>query len=113
VDLNCDNQDHTEPVVTHLDNQVCARAASIFRALGDPGRLKVLALLAQQELCVTEIAVSLDEHMTTISQRLKLLKSERLVHSRRAGKHLFYELSDSHVAHLVANALDHASETGD
>lgn len=111
MDANCNNLDHTSPAITRLDNDVCSRAASIFRALGDPGRLKVLALLAQQEMCVTEISLALDEQMTTISQRLKLLKSERLVHSRRDGKHLFYKLTDSHVAHLLANALDHASET--
>ena len=113
MELNCDNHDHAAPAVARLDEAVCSRAASIFRALGDPGRLKVLALLAQQEMCVTEISIALDEQMTTISQRLKLLKSERLVHSRRDGKHLFYTLTDNHVSHLVANALDHASETDD
>ena len=113
MERNCDNHDHTTPAVVRIDDIVCSRAASIFRALGDPGRLKVLALLAQQEMCVTEISIALDEQMTTISQRLKLLKSERLVHSRRDGKHLFYTLTDNHVSHLVANALDHARETDD
>lgn len=113
MELNCGNHDHSAPAVVQLDDAVCARAAAIFRALGDPGRLKVLALLAQQEMCVTEISIALDEQMTTISQRLKLLKGERLVHSRRDGKHLFYTLTDSHVSHLVANALDHAREPDD
>lgn len=108
---DCNGEDHSTPVESPIDEAVCLRAASIFRALGDPGRLSVLVLLAQQEKCVTEIALALDEQMTTISQRLRLLKSERLVQSRREGKHLFYSLADTHVAHLVANAIDHAQET--
>jgi ArsR family transcriptional regulator, lead/cadmium/zinc/bismuth-responsive transcriptional repressor len=110
---SCNDNDHQVSVQLALDEAVCARAAGIFRALGDPGRLKVLALLSKQEMCVTEIAISLDEQMTTISQRLKLLKSERLVRSRRDGKHLFYSLTDNHVLRLVSNAIDHAQEPDD
>jgi ArsR family transcriptional regulator, lead/cadmium/zinc/bismuth-responsive transcriptional repressor len=109
----CSDHDHQPTAHVALDPQVCQRAAGIFRALGDPGRLKVLVLLGQREMCVTEIALALDEQMTTISQRLKLLRGERLVISRRDGKHLFYSLRDDHVTRLVSNALDHAGEPDD
>jgi len=107
---DCSEIDHQARALPAPDEDVCARAAGIFRALGDRGRLQVLALLAQMEMCVTEIALSLDEQMTTVSQRLKLLKSERLVQKRREGKHLFYSLTDKHVSRLVCNAIDHAQE---
>ena len=93
-----------------FDSEGLQRAAAIFRALGEPGRLRILALLAQRPMCVTELAESLDENITTISQRLKLLRSERLAHSRREGKHIFYALADQHIADLVANGFDHANE---
>ena len=86
------------------------RAAAIFRALGEPGRLRILTLLAQRAMCVTELADSLVENVSTISQRLKLLRSKRLARSRREGKHIFYALADQHIADLVANAFDHANE---
>jgi len=45
-----------------------------------------------------------------VSQRLKVLRSEDVIVSRRAGKHIFYALADKHVTDLVRNALKHASE---
>lgn len=93
-----------------LDPDVLERAASIFRAAGDPGRLTILHCLLHGEHCVTDLAKELDEGMSTISQRLKVLRSERLVKRRRDGKHIFYTLADDHVAGLVASALEHAAE---
>ena len=106
----CSENDHQAGTQLVPDQALCARAAGIFRALGDPGRLQVLALLLKKELCVTEIALALDERITTVSQRLKLLKGERLVQRRREGQHLFYSLTDRHVSRLVSNAIDHAQE---
>jgi ArsR family transcriptional regulator len=86
------------------------RAAQLLRALGDASRLRLLQLLAQREWCVTELVESLQEKFPTVSQRLRLLRSEGLVRRRRAGKHVFYALADRHVADLMENALAHARE---
>jgi ArsR family transcriptional regulator, lead/cadmium/zinc/bismuth-responsive transcriptional repressor len=88
----------------------CQHAANIFRALGDAGRLRLLALMVRGEMCVSELAEALEESLPAISQRLKLLKSERIVTSRREGKHVFYSLDDQHIKDLIANALAHAAE---
>jgi len=93
-----------------IDLQACERAAAIFRALGDPQRLRMLLLLEASERCVSEICTMLDEPMPAISQRLRLLKSERIVRSRRDGKHVFYALADDHVSRLVTNGVMHAME---
>jgi DNA-binding transcriptional ArsR family regulator len=50
------------------------------------------------------------DNVPAVSQRLKLLKSERIVTASREGKHVYYELCDDHIAELVANALAHARE---
>ena len=60
------------------------------------------------EMCVTEIAEMLDDNLSAVSQRLKLLRSERIVNHRREGKHVLYWLEDDHISNLVANALAHA-----
>ena len=84
------------------------RAAAIFRALGDAARLRLLAQLAAGERCVSDLAAG--EGLSTVSQRLRLLRAEGLVQRRRQGKHIYYALSDAHVALLLTNALEHAAE---
>jgi DNA-binding transcriptional ArsR family regulator len=87
-------------------------ASDMFRALGDPARLRLLARLAaaQGEVCVTELAELENEKLSTISARLKTLHAVRLVKRRRQAKHIFYALTDAHVLHLMQSAIDHAAE---
>ena len=106
---DCGGHEHT-PVSMQFDLQACERAAAIFRALGDPQRLRMLILLEAAERCVSEICTMLDEPMPAVSQRLRLLKSERIVRSRREGKHVFYALADEHISRLVTNGVMHAME---
>lgn len=104
---------HDEPVLASRsvpDAQAIERAARLFRALGDGPRLRVLHYLAQGEACVSEIVSATAEKFPTVSQRLRVLRAEGLVIRRRKGLHVFYALADRHVAELLANALDHASE---
>jgi len=107
----CRPGDHRSAPTAEIAAEDIARAADIFRALGDPGRLRILTLLIRQERCVTELAEALDENISTVSQRLKLLRSERLAISRREGKHIYYSPADKHIVELVANAIDHAMES--
>jgi DNA-binding transcriptional ArsR family regulator len=111
VDPTCKPEEHAgarrELQVTEVALQ---RASRIFRALGDPSRLRLLALLAKGEACVTEVAAAGQEEISTVSQRLRVLRSEGLVSRRRQGKHILYGLADQHVVDLVFNALEHASE---
>ncbi len=92
------------------DLLVCERTASIFRALGDVNRLRLLSLLANREMCVSELTLVLRDNLPAISQRLRLLRAERLVSTRRQGKHVFYRLADQHIAELIANGLAHGEE---
>ena len=84
------------------------RAASLFRACGDPARLRLLEVLSAGEHNVTDLAESSDEGLSTISQRLRLLRAEGLVSRRREGKHIYYGLQDGHVLALIKSALEHA-----
>ena len=108
-DPQCNGDEH-RGLPMQVDLQACERAAAIFRALGDPQRLRMLMLLEAAERCVSEICTMLDEPMPAISQRLRLLKSERIVRSRCEGKHVFYALADEHISRLVTNGVMHAME---
>ena len=86
------------------------RAAQLFRAMADGPRLRVLDLLKKGEMCVTEIVAAVNEKFSTVSQRLRILRSEGLIVRRREGNHIYYALADRHVADLILNALAHAHE---
>ena len=106
---SCSTGDHHHQPAD-VDDATCQRAAAIFRALGDPQRLRLLIMLEARACCVSELAAALNEPLPAISQRLRILKSERIVGSRRDGKHVFYSLADGHISRLVTNGVMHAVE---
>ena len=107
----CNHDDVAQPPVR--STEVLERAASILRAAGEPGRLRLLELLLPAERCVTELAQLSGDSLPTVSARLRVLRGERLLSRRREGKHQFYALADNHVAELVQGVLEHAGEEED
>ena len=95
--------------LSHVSDDTLEKASRIFRALGDPSRLRLLTILSEGEACVSELAEQ--DQISTVSQRLRTLRSENLVSRKRNGKHIIYGLADAHVLDLIVNALEHAGET--
>ncbi|MBA3540171.1 MAG: helix-turn-helix transcriptional regulator [Deltaproteobacteria bacterium] len=93
-----------------MSDAACQRAAALFRAAGDAHRLRLLEHLGHGERCVSDLAAATGTKLSTLSQQLRVLRMERLVHQRREGKHIFYSLADAHIRELVTAALHHASE---
>lgn len=107
---SCTDGDHAPAPRPAPHPAALDRAARLFRAMGDGPRLRILDYLSHGECCVTELVATLGEKFPTVSQRLRVLRSEGLVSRRRVGTHVYYALADRHVVHLVANALAHAGE---
>lgn len=84
--------------------------SELFRALADDTRTRILYLLSEQELCVCDLAYLLDMSLPAVSHHLRLLRLNRLVHGRRAGKQVFYTLDDDHVVSLIRTAQAHYAE---
>src|SRR5277367_6797484 len=63
-----------------------------LRLLADPNRLRILLLLAAEELSVAELQEILGVGQSTISTQLSQLKSAGLIEDRRAGKNNLYRL---------------------
>ena len=103
------SEEHSGGPRPMTDPDTLARAAEIFRAAGDPARLRVLDLLRGGEQCVTELLEATAVKPSTLSQQLTLLGLEDLIVSRRQGKHLFYSLADQHISDLLNNVLAHAA----
>lgn len=89
------------------DDDTYGRLAGLFGALADPTRAKIVHMLLQQELCTCDIAAIVGISEPGVSQHLRVLRSLRLVKSRRAGRFVYYSLDDAHVALLLQVGLTH------
>ncbi len=72
--------------------------ATRFKALGDPTRLRLLALLRGGELCVCDLTAALELPQSTVSRHLALLKSAGWIRGRRGGVWTYYSLEDGPAA---------------
>lgn len=84
--------------------------AEFFKVFGDSTRIKILFVLFETEMSVGDIAIALDMTQSAISHQLKILKTSKLVKSRREGKSIFYSLADEHVKTIFAQGLEHIEE---
>lgn len=69
------------------------RLVTIFKALGEPTRLKIVKLVTVQELCVCELVAILEMSQPRVSQHLKVLKNAGIVMERKEGQKSFYKLN--------------------
>ncbi|WP_265570061.1 ArsR/SmtB family transcription factor [Sphingomicrobium nitratireducens] len=65
--------------------------ASLFHALGDPSRLRILALVRSMELTVGEIALVLGQSQPRVSRHVRILAEAALVSRRKEGSWVFVE----------------------
>jgi DNA-binding transcriptional ArsR family regulator len=84
--------------------------AETFKVLGDITRVRILDALSKSELCVCDIATLLGLTESAVSHQLRLLRSMRLVRTRRAGRRVFYALDDEHIIRLFQQGLRHVEE---
>ncbi len=71
-----------------------ATLVHIFRALGDPTRQRMLALLeGSGELCVTDLAGHFAMTQPSISHHLRILKEAGLVNAEKRGKEVYYTIN--------------------
>jgi DNA-binding transcriptional ArsR family regulator len=86
------------------------RMADFFSFLGDPNRLRILSLLAKQELCVCDLAESLSMSESAMSHQLRNLRAMRLVGYQKRGRKVFYHLADHHILELYQAVAEHLDE---
>lgn len=71
-----------------------ARVEELFKGLADGTRLRILAMLAQGEVCVCEIHEGLGVPQPTASRHLAYLRRVGLVEGRRQGLWVYYRLAE-------------------
>ena len=75
--------------------------AELFKIFGDSTRIRILFVLFEAEVCVCDLAETLNMTQSAISHQLKILRQNKLVKARREGKSVFYSLADDHVYYII------------
>jgi ArsR family transcriptional regulator len=78
--------------------------AEFFKTLGHPARIRVLELLSEREMAVSELLPELGLEASNLSQQLAVLRRAGLVTTRREGPQVHYSLTSPKVAELLAVA---------
>ena len=77
-----------------------------FKALADPTRREILALLRRREMTAGDLAAKFDMTKPSMSHHFAVLKEADLVTSRREGQQIWYGLNTTVVEDLTAWAMD-------
>jgi ubiquinone/menaquinone biosynthesis C-methylase UbiE/DNA-binding transcriptional ArsR family regulator len=83
-----------------MDNVV-----EIVRAIGEPTRLRILALLSHGEMAAGEMSTVLNQSQPRVSRHLKLLTEADLIERRPEGAWVFFRLNDKGGAGNIAHAI--------
>ncbi len=109
-----DNHQHTKFVEqirqTMPSEERLYDLAELFQVFSDSTRIKILFVLFRSEMCVCDIANSLNMTQSAISHQLRVLKQMRLVKNRKEGKTVFYSLADDHIVTILGQGMEHILE---
>jgi ArsR family transcriptional regulator len=89
-----------------------ADLAGVFKALGDPVRLRLLSLIASGpggEVCVCELIDAFDLTGPTISHHLKKLRAAGIIDGTRRGTWIYYRVLPDRLA-LLGDVLASAGQ---
>ncbi len=87
-----------------------AELSEFFKIFGNPTRLKIISLLAVEDLCVCDICEALELNQTTVSNQLRILRANNLVKYQKEGKMARYSLTDLHIEMIYKVGLEHILE---
>jgi ArsR family transcriptional regulator, lead/cadmium/zinc/bismuth-responsive transcriptional repressor len=115
--LCCDHPHTTDSVHATLPQteiltvEKAQRMSEFLGFLADTNRLRILSILAAQEMCVGDLAIALGMNESAVSHQLRTLRAIRLVNFRKQGRHVFYRLQDFHVLSFYQAVAEHLDET--
>ena len=93
-----------------IEEEQYSDLAEFFKIFGNPTRLKILSLLAIEDLCVCDICEALNLNQTTVSNQLRVLRANNIVKYQKEGKMARYSLTDLHIEMIYKVGLEHILE---
>ena len=110
-DDTCPHQDILSRVQRAIpDEDTLYDLTELFRIFGDSTRVRILYVLFESEMCVCDLAKTLNMTQSAISHQLRILKQMKLVKNRREGKTVFYSLADGHIKTIINQGMEHIQE---
>jgi len=104
------HQDAVNRVVEKmLSQEQVEDLAFFYKVFADVTRLKILHALSLEELCVCDLAAVLGMNQSAVSHQLKMLRSARVVKTRRSGKMVYYSMDDAHIHRIFQEGKAHLS----
>lgn len=98
----CVNSDKVKHAKDKLESkESLVKMAALFSMLADEGRLTLLHALKQSDMCVHELALTLDASTSAVSHQLRKLRDRGLVSSRRDGQIKYYTISHPFLIELL------------
>ena len=94
----------------NTDEEKLYELADFFKVFADSTRIRILYVLKSSEMCVCDIAQTLNMTQSAISHQLRILKQTKLVKNRREGKTIFYSLADDHITMILSQGIEHIEE---
>jgi len=88
-----------------IDEASAAGLAQVFKALGDPVRLRLVSLIGARqggEVCVCDLTSAFDLTQPTISHHLKVLREAGLIEGERRGTWVYYRLLPAALERMAA-----------
>ena len=105
------NQEAVDLVTKSLpDEEILYDVAELFKVFGDSTRIKIICALFESEMCVYDLAATLQMTQSAISHQLRILKNANLVKFRRDGNMIYYSLDDEHVQQIFDAGYKHVIE---
>lgn len=89
---------------------VLEHIADRLKALADPTRLRILHILEEGELCVSDVVERVGGSQANVSKHLAILKRAGLVDCRRQGLHVLYRVTDAtslSICRTICAVLEH------
>ncbi len=94
IEQNLDKRGGTAKLLKNIENKNIQEKVRINKALSNRIRLKILALLNQQDLCVCLLKEMLDIEDSKLSYHLSVLKDERLIEGERDANFVIYRIKE-------------------
>ena len=88
-----------------MKTEMCCDLDAFLRAMSDETRQRILSLVLEGEMSVTEIQEQLPVTQPTISHHLAILRRANLVSRRRIGKQVMYRINPACVTECCSEIL--------
>jgi ArsR family transcriptional regulator len=107
----CKNDTHNFAQISiknnNISDDIIKEVCSIYKAIGEASRLKIILALLEGDMCVYHISEYTGLKQSLTSHQLGILKQNNVIKSRKDGQLVIYSIADEHIRAIVNMSLEH------